>query len=129
MDGLIALIGVIISLSVASERLVEIIKNCIPFLNKENPDQRWEGYRRALIQALAVLAGMGTALLAKDYLPPEIAKSSSIWNIIGLGLLASGGSGFWNSILTYVTKVKDIKTVEVIEAKAEAKAAIRAAGE
>ncbi|MFM7859050.1 MAG: hypothetical protein ACKO96_45785 [Flammeovirgaceae bacterium] len=122
MDGLIALIGVIISLSVASERLVEIIKNCIPQLNKENPDEKIEGYRRALLQALAVLAGMVTALLAKDYLPPEIAKSSSNWNIIGLGLLASGGSGFWNSILTYVTKVKDIKTVE-------AKAAVRAASE
>jgi len=34
------------------------------------------------------------------------------WSILGLGLLASGGSGFWNSVLTYVTKVKDIKTVE-----------------
>jgi hypothetical protein len=29
-----------------------------------------------------------------------------------LGLLASGGSGFWNSILTYVTKAKDIKAAE-----------------
>lgn len=122
MDGLIALIGVLISLSVASERLVEIIKNCIPQINKENPNEQYEGYRRALIQSLAVLSGILTAFMARDYLPPEIAKLSSNWSIIGLGLLASGGSGFWNSILTYVTKVKDIKTVE-------ARAAVRAASE
>jgi len=29
-----------------------------------------------------------------------------------LGLLASGGSGFWNSILTYVAKAKDLKAAE-----------------
>ena len=121
MDGLIALIGVIISLSVASERLVEIIKGFIPVLNKEAPTENREGYRRSLIQILAVFSGILTAFMAKDYLPPEISKSSSNWNIIGLGLLASGGSGFWNSILTYVTKVKDIKT---IEAKAAVKAAV-----
>jgi hypothetical protein len=125
MDGLIALIGVIISLSVASERLVEIIKGFIPGLDQKIIDnEKREGVRRSLLQILAVISGILTALMAKDFLPPEIAKSAGNFNIniIGLGLLASGGSGFWNSILTYVTKVKDIKTVE-------AKAAVKAAAE
>jgi hypothetical protein len=38
---------------------------------------------------------------------------------LALGLLASGGSGFWNSILTYVNKAKDIK-VAAAETKAAA---------
>jgi len=32
-----------------------------------------------------------------------------------LGLLASGGSGFWNSVLTFVNKVKDVKKLEAEE--------------
>jgi hypothetical protein len=30
-------------------------------------------------------------------------------SLIALGFLASGGSGLWNSILTYLLQVKDIK--------------------
>ena len=59
-----------------------------------------------------------TAYLAQDYVPKEIADSTKGWSIFGLGLLASGGSGFWNSILTYVTKVKDIKKIEADDKKA-----------
>jgi hypothetical protein len=113
VDDLTALIGVIISLSVASERLVEIIKGFIPFLDRKADTDQKEGIRRSLIQILAVGSGVLTAFMAKDFLPMEIANSAGNWNIIGLGLLTSGGSGFWNSILTYVTKVKDIKSAEV----------------
>jgi hypothetical protein len=55
--------------------------------------------------------------LAQDYLPKEIADAARGWSILGLGLPARGGSGFCNSILTYVTKVKDIKKVEAEEKK------------
>ena len=116
MNGLSELVGFIISLSIASERLVEIIKGFIPALNQTDPNPKREGIRRSLIQMLAVGSGILTAFMAKDYLPSEISKLSSNWNILGLGLLASGGSGFWNSILTYVTKVKDIKTIEAADA-------------
>ena len=56
---------------------------------------------------LAVASGIVTALLARDYVPAQLSIPSRGWSIIGLGLLASGGSGFWNSILTYLLKVKD----------------------
>jgi hypothetical protein len=36
---------------------------------------------------------------------------------VALGLLSSGGSAFWNSILTYVNKVKDVKKQEAEEKK------------
>ena len=118
---LTAIVAIILALSIASERLVEIIKGFIPFLDRPNPDPKAEGRRRSYLQILAVVAGVLTAFLARDYIPPEIAKPTESWAIIGLGLLASGGSGFWNSILTYLTKVKDIK-------KLEAEAASRRAG-
>ena len=80
------------------------------------------------MQILAVLSGLLTAFLAKDYLPPELADATKGWSILGLGLLASGGSGFWNSILTYVTKVKDIKKVEAEEKKNETEEKKQAVG-
>jgi len=116
---LTAIVTLILALSVASERLVEIIKGFIPQLAKQNTtDAKAESRRCSYLQILAVISGILTAYLARDYLPAEIAASASAksWSIVGLGLLASGGSGFWNSILTYVTKVKDLKKAEV-EAK------------
>ena len=113
MEKLTAIVALILALSVASERLVEIIKGFIPFLDKQISDnQKLEAIRRSCLQILAVISGIVTALLAKDYIPNEIAGATQGWSIIGLGLLASGGSGFWNSILSYVTKVKDIKKID-----------------
>lgn len=115
--NLTAVVTLILALSVASERLVEIIKGWIPSLDKENIDPAKEGRRRSILQVLAVASGMATALLARAYIPTEIAQPGNTWSFIGLGLLASGGSGFWNSILTYVTKLKDIKKLETEEKK------------
>ena len=115
---LTAIVTLILALSVASERLVEIIKGFIPALDKAiTNDEAAEARRRSYLQILAVLSGILTAFLAQDYIPNAISDSLKSWSIIGLGLLASGGSGFWNSILTYVTKMKDIKTVEADSAK------------
>jgi hypothetical protein len=113
---LTAIVGVILALSIASERLVEIIKGFIPDLNKQDADPKAEGRRRSYLQILAVFSGVLTAFLARDYIPPEIAKPTESWSILGLGLLASGGSGLWNSVLTYVTKAKDIKRDQAIVA-------------
>lgn len=118
--NLTAVVTLILALSVASERLVEIIKGWIPSLDKENIDPVKEGRRRSILQGLAVLSGIATALLAHKYiLTTGIVKSGDMLSLIGLGLLASGGSGFWNSILTYVTKLKDIKKLETEEKKQE----------
>jgi len=42
-------------------------------------------------------------------LPIEVSNLS----FVVLGLLASGGSGFWNAILTYVLQVKNLKKAAV----------------
>lgn len=111
---LTAIVGLLIALSIASERLVEIIKSVIPFLNTEKTDPTMEGIRRAILQILAVTAGIFTAFLARPTIPISIIpeKATEVQTILALGLLASGGSGFWNAVLGYLTNVKDIKKIE-----------------
>jgi hypothetical protein len=113
ISKLTIIVSLILALSIASERLVEIIKGSIPFLNKENSDANKEGWRRATLHVLAVVAGIITALLARSAIPENVYKPSSDLSIVSLGLLASGGSGLWNSILTYFLKIKDLKELDV----------------
>ncbi len=114
MDNLEAIMAVLIALSVASERLVEIIKGFFKWLDKENADEKQERYRKIVLQVMAVAAGIVSSLLAYPaisglaFFPTE--KTGQTLMIIALGLLASGGSGFWNSFQTYVRKAKDLKS-------------------
>ena len=112
IDKLIALVGLILALSIASERLVEIIKGYVPKLNMAATDEKAEGRRQATLQFMAVLAGIVTSWLSRAYIPKEVSDATHGWAVLGLGLLASGGSGFWNSILTYLVKVKDLKDLQ-----------------
>lgn len=57
-----------------------------------------------------MVAGIGTTLLARPAIPEDLLPDSGgLLALLALGFLASGGSGLWNSVLTYVLKVKDIK--------------------
>jgi hypothetical protein len=113
-----SLVALLVALSAASERLVEIVKGLVSFLNMENKDPKREGWRRASLQTLAVAAGVVTALLARPAIQGVVSESwSTLPGILALGLLASGGSGLWNSVLTYVTLVKDIKELDADEKK------------
>ena len=114
MEDLVTIVTLLITLSIASERLVEIVKGTLPFLNKENPDSTKEGWRRAALQAMAVGAGIVTALLARPVISDVVPGAwASVPGLLALGLLASGGSGLWNSILGYLLRVKDIKKLDV----------------
>ena len=135
LTDLTSLVSVLVALSVAAERLVEIIKGFIPFLNQENSDPRMEGIRKSLLQFLAVVSGLVTVFLTRPVignagaaapgtLIPQLLNS---WpGLLALGLLTSGGSGFWNSIQTFVNKAKDVKKLEAEQGKIQA-AASRAA--
>ncbi len=118
---LTAVVGLLVALSVASERLVEIIKGVIPWLNKQNSNEIQEGWRGALLHALAVGAGVVTAFIARPAIAPDVipADTTNTVAILALGLLASGGSGFWNSILTYLLKLKDLAKMDAARKKRE----------
>jgi hypothetical protein len=105
-----AIVGLLVALSAASERLVEIVKGIFGWLDKQNADERQERLRKAVLQVLAVAAGIVTTLLARPAIPADLMpESSGVFPLIALGFLASGGSGLWNSVLTYLLKAKDIK--------------------
>jgi hypothetical protein len=111
---LATIVGLLVGLSVASERLVEIVKNLTPVLRDEKPTERGEGRRQAALQILAVAAGILTAYLARPVIPDGVFPITDRYTAtLALGLLASGGSGFWNSVLTYVLNLKDLTKVEV----------------
>ena len=68
VEALAAVVGVLVTLSVAAERLVEIVKGIIPFLNLQNKDKKKEGWRKAILQTMAVGSGIIAALLARPAL-------------------------------------------------------------
>ena len=112
-------VTLLVALSVSTERLVEIVKNFIPWLNTKYKDAKKEGHRKAVLHVLAFCGGIVTAFLAQPAVSAVLSDSlNNIWGYIALGLLASGGSGFWNSILSYILEAKNIKagTADAIEA-------------
>ncbi|MBV6504993.1 MAG: hypothetical protein ILNGONEN_00549 [Syntrophorhabdaceae bacterium] len=120
MEALSTIVALLVTLSVASERLVEIIKGLLPFLSTETSDATKERVRHLMLQVLAIVAGIATALLARPVLQDVVPDGwNTIPGILALGLLASGGSGFWNSVLEYILKLKDIKKLELQEKQLE----------
>jgi len=117
MENLSTIVAVILALSVASERLVEIVKGLIPALNGRSEDPRKEGLRTSAVQGMAIVAGIVTALLCQPALSKVVPQTWSTFpGILAVGLLASGGSGFWNSIQSYVLGLKDVQAATVTTA-------------
>jgi hypothetical protein len=112
------IVTLLIALSVAAERLVEIIKGLIPFLSQQNSDAVKESWRQAALQAMAVAAGIVTALLTAPMLPHIVpGLGNNLLVLLALGLLVSGGSGFWHSIQDYVNALKEVQSLLVEEQK------------
>jgi|SRR6516165_9789865 hypothetical protein len=103
------ILGLLAALSVASERLVEIIKGFVPGLDKHWSTPGWETARHAILNFIAAIAGMLTAYVAREAFPTTLHLPSGFLTYVVLGLLASGGSGFWNSIQDYVNNAKNLK--------------------
>ncbi|MFL5538061.1 MAG: hypothetical protein ACJ8J0_03675 [Longimicrobiaceae bacterium] len=122
LNSLPATITLLIALSMATERGVEIVKSLIPWLDLVRPEPVSEGRRRAAIQALAVLFGFAIAFLTWPIIAQVMnaTKERDAPTIAALGLLASGGSAFWNSLLGIVLNLKVMKG-------AEARAAVQGA--
>jgi hypothetical protein len=116
-----AFAGLVLAVSIASERLVEVFKGQVTWLNEPRPTPKSEGRRKSTLQLLAVVAGIGTALLAEPVIAPSLPDGwDKAWALPLIGLLASGGSGLWNSILSYFVQIKDLKKAEVKDAHARA---------
>jgi hypothetical protein len=124
LDNLTQFVTILLALSIASERVVEIVKNLSGFLRNKNPSPRLEGLRVAAVHMLAVVSGWLTAWLALPWLrlqAPEVAgQGDGLLLVLGLGLLASGGSGLWNSVLDYLVGLKKVQQAQGDAAQAQA---------
>jgi len=114
--SIIALLG---AMSLSVERVVEIIKSMIPFLAAQQTDIKKERWRRTILHFLAAIVGAVIALVAQEQIQPLLSNIFTKTGEIGvpgciiLGLLASGGSGFWNQSLGIVEEIKKAKKLQV----------------
>jgi hypothetical protein len=114
------IITMIIALSVASERLVEIVKGVWPWLDQAKSNPRSEARRKSAVQLLAVVAGIVVTALTWNLVGAVIAPGRApFWSVLAVGLLASGGSGFWHTILGLVTSSRDLRRANVQEIQQE----------
>jgi hypothetical protein len=117
-----ATIAVLLSVSLATERLVTIVKTMFPALAVEKKTAAGETAlapdrpRRLALQALALAAAWTTASFMTGDGPGELtwnpfghvqAGDLTIWVPI-VAILASGGSAFWTQLLQYTGAVRDI---------------------
>jgi len=130
MDKLSVLVATILAVSIASERIVEILKGLFPgswlFAPRTgNPEAR----RCAAIHVLAGLCGAFVAwasgidvftLLGISHNPTGGAAFHSLGYAV-VGLLGSGGSAFWNHVL-------DILQASKVQQEQQATAAVASAG-
>ncbi len=116
METITLLISYVLGIAVASERIVEMVKGVFPILWQAKEDPKAEALRRSLLQALSIAISVGVACTATATLPNELKALGWVERLPGvfaLGLIAAGGSGFWNALLTLLQNVKDLKKGEV----------------
>jgi hypothetical protein len=105
-----AFVSVLVALSVASERIVEILKKIFPKLD-QTLEKKKESYRQSLIHILAAGVGILIAWITKDQiaamLPEKWTPFATSWPGYSLlGIMSSGGSAFWNSVLDMIRAIK-----------------------
>ncbi|MDH4184153.1 MAG: hypothetical protein OEV92_08025 [Nitrospinota bacterium] len=118
METVTGMMAALAALSISVERVVEIIKNVVPWLFAENKDAIREKRRKAMLQALSALVGAAIAYSSADLIrqtmPALFAnRQIGVLDCLIIGLLASGGSGFWNHGLSIVEGIKKAKELDI----------------
>ncbi len=104
------LVTLLAAMSVSVERIVEILKGFIPYLNKQLDPGSAENRRRALLHVIAALFGALIAYLGHAQIS-SIAAAKPLMDLqwlgyIIIGLLTAGGSAFWNHVLDIIGALK-----------------------
>jgi len=120
VDRLSAFFTLMAAMSIAAERVVEIIKGIVPSLAATDPDVKKERRRHMTLQLVAALAGIGVAAAAHNQvnrsLDDFLNSSGDAWGMglmavkyVILGVMVSGGSALWNHALDIVGAVKTVQ--------------------
>lgn len=129
LDSLNSLVALLLAISLASERLVTIVKTAVPWLDEParaptgKEDPRKDKVRRLIVQALAFAgAGItGTLLAAGDQpLSWSLVFSGTITYadhqslpVLLVAFLGSGGSALWSQLLGYTRAVRELRQQDV----------------
>ena len=130
MDKITALLAFLATLSLATERITEMVKGLFSkFLAKEQSDETKEGRRQAAIHFIAIAVGTGLSLTVKGQIATIAGLSAAnFWVCLMFGAMASGGSGLWNSLLDIAREVNKQKEQLTNTLKNNPAAAATAAG-
>ena len=109
-------IAFVAGLSVATERVTEILKGYLGKLAFEREDDpKAEERRKARIQILAIVVGAVLSFVTYQQIQPALKLPADAWSRVAIcivfGAMASGGSGLWNSALDIVREVNKQKQV------------------
>lgn len=116
MEQLTSLLALLAALSLATERITELIKG-LPVVSRWLAIERARGstaeeFRKASIHLLAIAVGTFLARLIQDQLSTAVSVSGGgFWICLFFGAMASGGSGLWNSALDIVREVNKQKQI------------------
>ena len=127
LDKLAALVSTLLALSLAVERVIEILKGMLAkyWLFREDTESSKEQKRCALIHILSaligcVIAGLGHIAIIGSWNFEHYLDNTG--NVLLVGLLSSWGSAFWNHILDILKAMKVDKEVKAKLALVEHKA-------
>jgi uncharacterized membrane protein (Fun14 family) len=109
-------VGYIAGLSVANERVTEVIKG-IPVISKflvakpGNSGSR-EEVRKAIIHVVAIVIGSYLTYLSYGQIKGAVGGGDpSLGVYLLFGAMSAGGSGIWNSVLDIVRQVNQQKQI------------------
>ncbi len=127
MDKLSTFFTLMAAMSIAAERVVEIVKGIFPTLAATASDTNKERRRHMTLQLLAALAGIAVAVTTRTQLNNVLGNllqpDSDIWTFSNMGSMAmkysiigvmvSGGSAMWNHALDIVGALKTAQEKKV----------------
>jgi hypothetical protein len=120
VDKLSTFFTLMAAMSIAAERVVEILKGIFPSLATTDTDANKERRRHMMLQVVAALAGIAVAATTRTQLNSALGNilqpDSNIWSLSNMGSMAmkysiigvmvSGGSAMWNHALDIVGALK-----------------------
>ncbi|PWK80180.1 hypothetical protein LX99_00644 [Mucilaginibacter oryzae] len=117
ISAITKLISVILAISLASERLITLVKTNFSWLQEPPPtvppvNDGKEKTRRSALMIIAFIVSWVTARYSNGehgfFETFWLGKDDTHIPVALIGLMASGGSAFWTNLLGYVSAVKDV---------------------
>ncbi|HKF73101.1 MAG TPA: hypothetical protein VKB68_15220 [Stellaceae bacterium] len=116
IGNITTVVGYIAGVSVANERLTEVIKG-IPVLSpllvgKPGATGEKEESRKAVIHVVAIAIGTCVTWLSYDQVKGAAGIDPGLGVYFLFGAMSAGGSGMWNSVLDILRQVNQQKQKE-----------------